>query len=162
MNTNGLLDPLMDANIYFGVTLDVDDVIVNDVCDAMAGTVAVEYDLLVADFNMYSDDPAADAYLQDEIMTEWLAEWVGPTIRFWTLGAGTTPRFEVVFSAGMAPGHLFGFSDTTGYSPACDMVDIDTTITGTDAIFRVDYHTALTLEERVTGSSGEYILYPTG
>ena len=161
LNTNGIFDDLLDQDIVVGVSLDVDSIAEPAACDAV-DTVAKQYSATVVGITMRSTDDTADAYLQDDVIAELALEGVTDVIRF--IGQGDNPAiFQATFSAGMTPGHRFALGDNASYMPDCDQVDIDATVSGTNAVFQLEYVDMTgTMTERIQGLGAAYTLYPVG
>jgi hypothetical protein len=160
INETGLFDDLLDQDLVVGVSLDVTSVDELAACDADFGSFAKVYNATVLSIVMRSPDAAAQAYLEDEVLAELSDEGVDSTVRFVAQGAGETALLQVQFGAEMPPGHMFAFQDNMAYTPDCDMVDIDSTVTGSNGSFRLDYVGGMGVTERVQGFGGEYTLYP--
>jgi hypothetical protein len=159
MNVSGIFDDLLDHEIMVGVSLDISGV--NDLaaCDAAYGTPAKVFDATVVAVTMIASDPAAQTYLDDELLAELEAEGISDTIRFVAQGAGETALLQFNVGASTPPGHLFAFQDNMGYMPDCDAFDIDATLDGSNGSFRIDYVGGMGVEERIQGFGGEYTLY---
>lgn len=161
MPSTGVFDDLLDQDIVVGFSLDVASIAEPAACNAQ-DMVAKQYDATVVAVRMMSTDAAANAYLQDVVLAELALEGEVDTIRF--VGQGEDMAiFQAQFTAGMTPGHRFSLGDNASYMPDCDSVDVDTTITGTTALFQLDYIDMMgTMTDRIQGLGAAYTLYPVG
>ena len=157
----GRFGPLLNADLRFGATLEVEALAETGPCNGEMGAEAKAFVMQVVEVNAVSTNPDAQAYLDAELLTEFRAEGVLPAVRFIANGE-EKPQLQIAFMAGLPPGHVFLLIDGYTYSPECHEATATTVIEGTGGLFRIDHATAEGVSDRIEGARADYRIYPVG
>jgi len=162
----GVFDPLFQLRVRVGLTLDVMGL--TDHREGGCSTVdpndvARTIDARVLEVRVLVDDDVGQQRVDETIVQAWAEELESSFA--WMGEAGNEPRFRSAIFPAFDPEYLLTV-DSVAFSPGCDQMNLDRTMSGDDAVLRmyrgyVDGDRTIA-SDRIAGRNGHWELRPHG